>query len=240
MTVVSVNGIAVAPVPEETSEMAAVRELLRQRAVALGLLAEDEDDDELVASGVEQLLAAEVETPEPTEEECRRYYDGHPLEFRGADLAYARHILFQVTPGVNVPQMRAKAEATLNTLLREPQRFGEMARELSNCPSGAQDGNLGQLGRGETVPEFDRVLFHPGNKGLLRDVVKTRFGFHIVSVDKVVLGERLPYELARERVAERLSAAVEERALRQYISLLAGGAEVVGAALDGAATPLVQ
>lgn len=240
MTAISVNGIAVEIASEETGEMAAARELLRQRALALGFFAEDEDDDELVAAGIEQLLAAEVKTPEPTEEECRRYYDGHPLEFRGADLAYARHILFQVTPGANVPQLRARAEKTLNTLLREPERFGEMARELSNCPSGAQDGNLGQLSRGDTVPEFDRVLFHPGNKGLLRDVVRTRFGFHIVSIDKVILGERLPYDLVRDRVVHRLTAGVEERALRQYVSLLAGAAEIVGASLEGAATPLVQ
>lgn len=240
MTAVLVNGVAVEPVAGETSEMAAARELLRQRAVALGLLADDEDDEEAVGGAIEQLLAAEVRTPEPTEAECRRYYDGHPLDFRSADLAYARHILFQVTPGVNVPLMRAKAEATLNTLLREPERFGEMARELSNCSSGAQDGNLGQLGRGDTVPEFDRVLFHPGNKGLLRDVVKTRFGFHIVAVDKVVLGERLPFEGAKEQVSRRLSAGVEERALRQYVSLLAGQAQVVGATLEAAATPLVQ
>jgi peptidyl-prolyl cis-trans isomerase C len=240
MTGVSVNGIAVDPMPGEPVELAAARELLRQRAVALGLLAKDEDDDETVSAGIETLLSHEAATPEPTEDECRRYYDGHPLEFRSNDLVHARHILFQVTPAVNVPQIRAKAEASLNALLREPERFGEMARELSNCPSGAQDGNLGQISRGDTVPEFERVLFHPGNKGLLRDVVKTRFGFHILSIDQVVLGERLPFEIVRERVAERLRHNVEERALRQYVSVLAGSALIEGAQLDAATSPLVQ
>jgi peptidyl-prolyl cis-trans isomerase C len=236
----AVNGIAVKPRPEETPELAAARELLRQRAVAVGLLTDDAADDEATEAGIEALLAREVVTPEPSEAECRRYYDGHPLEFRSGDLVHARHILFQVTPAVNVPQIRARAEAALNTLLREPDRFGEMARELSNCPSGAQGGNLGQLGRGDTVPEFERVLFHPGHKGLLRDVVRTRFGLHIVAVDRLVLGERLPFELVRAEVAGRLRAAVEMQALRQYVAVLAGGAKMVGVALDAAATPLVQ
>jgi len=44
----------------------------------------------------------------------------------------------------------------------------------------------------------------------------------------------------RERISERLKAGVEERALRQYVSILAGQAEIVGVELAGADTPLVQ
>ena len=94
---------------------------------------------------------------------------------------------------------------------------------MSNCPSGPQGGNLGQIGRGDTAPEFERALFRPGPPGLLREVVKTRFGFHIVAIDRRIPGARLPFEIVRERIAERLPAAVEEKALRQYVSVLAGG-----------------
>ncbi len=64
------------------------------------------------------------------------------------DLVYARHILFQVTPGARV---RARAERTLADLLQTPERFDAVARELFNCPSGQEGGNLGQIGRGDTV-----------------------------------------------------------------------------------------
>lgn len=237
---VSVNGVTVEAPPGEAVEHAAVRELLRQRAVAAGLLAPAGEDDTAIAAAVEDLLAREVETPEPTEAEIRRYYDGHPAEFISGDLVHARHILFQVTPSVNVPQIRARAEATLNTLLREPERFADMARELSNCPSGAQGGNLGQIGRGDTVPEFEQALFRLGPPGLMRDVVKTRFGFHIVAVDRRIPGEKLPFEAVRARIAERLRTRVEAQALRQYVSLLAGSAVLEGVDLAAASSPLVQ
>ena len=94
-----------------------------------------------------------------------------------------------------------------------------LARELSNCPSGQQGGNLGQIGRGDTVPEFEQALFRLGPTGILREVVKTRYGFHIVAVDQRIPGETLPFEAVRERIAERLKASVEERALRQYVSI---------------------
>ena len=236
----SVNGIAVAPGEGEPLELAAVRELLRQRAVVDGLLDPDEADAALVAEAVEELLSREVSTPEPIEDEMRRYYDSHAAEFRSGDLVNVRHILFQVTAAVNVPQIRARAEETLNILLKQPEQFGDLARELSNCPSGENGGILGQLGRGDTVPEFEKVLFSPGRTGVSRDLVKTRFGFHIIAVDQRIPGKVLPFELVRDQIATRLKAVVEARALRQYVNVLAGGAVLEGVDLGATATPLVQ
>jgi peptidyl-prolyl cis-trans isomerase C len=237
---ISVNGVEVAAEAEASNELAAARELLRQRAVALGLLGAGAHDDAEIDAAIEALLAREVVTPSPTEDECRRYYEGHPREFQSGDLVHARHILFQVTPSVRVPELRTRAEETLNGLLREPDRFDAVARELSNCPSGQHGGNLGQIGRGDTVPEFEAVLFRLGASGILPEVVRTRYGFHIVAVDRSIPGKTLPFEAVQRQIAEKLKASVEARAMRQYISILAGQAEIVGVDLQGAETPLVQ
>lgn len=237
---VSVNGVEVAVEPKSSSELAAARELLRQRAIAVGLLAGTVSEETMIDEAIEALLKREVITPSPTEDECRRYYDRHPHEFQSGDLVHARHILFQVTPRVRIPEIRARAEETLNQLLREPDRFDALARELSNCPSGQQGGNLGQIGRGDTVPEFEKVLFKFGASGILRDLVRTRYGFHIVAVDRSIPGRKLPYETASGQIAERLRSNVEEKAVRQYVSVLAGQAKLLGVDLDGAQTPLVQ
>jgi peptidyl-prolyl cis-trans isomerase C len=240
VTAASVNGIAVTAGEGEPIELAAARELLRQRAVGGGLLDADEADPERIASAIEELLGREVVTPEPVEDEMQRYYEGHAAEFRSGDLVNVRHILFQVTAAVNVPQIRARAEETLNTLLKQPERFADLARELSNCPSGENGGILGQLGRGDTVPEFEKALFSPGRTGVSRDLVKTRFGFHIIAVDQRIPGKALPFELVRDQIATRLKAVVEARAVRQYVNVLAGGAVLEGVDLGATATPLVQ
>ena len=237
---VSVNGIEVMQDGAVTVELAAARELLRQRAVALGLLATDEKGDDTVGAAIERLLGEEVEMPSPTEAECRRHYDAHRQAFTSGDLVHVRHILFQVTPSVPLPEMRARAERALNQLLAAPERFASLAAELSNCPSGRQGGNIGQIGRGETVPEFEKAVFRLGAAGLLPELVKTRYGFHIVAVDKVIPGNPLPFETVKEEIARTLKARVEETALRQYVSVLAGQAEIVGVDLDAASSPLVQ
>lgn len=237
---VTVNGVAVEVARWPSPEVAAVRELLRQRTVALGLLAAETVDDDEIGAAIERLLSEEVSVPSPTEAECRRHYDAHLKEFQSGDLVYARHILFQVTPSVHVPEIRARAEHALSELLAAPDRFAALARELSNCPSGRQGGNLGQIGRGDTVPEFEQALFRLGATGILRHLVKTRYGFHIVAVDRCIPGETLPFEAVRERIAERLRESVEQRALQQYVSILAGQAQIAGVDLQGAETPLVQ
>lgn len=237
---VSVNGITVAVEPDTPAELAAAHELLKQRAVKLGLLDAAVADKKTVETAIEALLEREVVTPLPTEAECHRYYEQNPAEFESGDLIHARHILFQVTPQVSVPQMRTRAEKTLNELLAAPERFAAMAAELSNCPSGSQGGNLGQIGRGDMVPEFEQALFKSGSNGLLRELIKTRFGFHIVTIDQRIPGKRMPFDLVRTKIAERLRSRVEEKALRQYVSVLAGQAEIYGADLAASASPLVQ
>ena len=236
---ISVNGVVVDAAGRASPEAAAVRELLRQRALAAGLAAGETTGAETDAA-IERLLEAEVSTPEPGEEECRRYYDAHPAEITSGELAFARHILFQVTPGAPVPAIRAKAELTLAELAKDASKFEQFARELSNCPSGQQGGNLGQLGRGETVPEFEQALFNGAYTGIYPQLVKTRFGFHVLAVDRREAGRRLPFEATRPRIAQRLRERVLHKALQQYIRLLAAQANIAGVDLGAAQSPLLR
>jgi peptidyl-prolyl cis-trans isomerase C len=237
---VTVNGVAVEAGRWPSLQIAAVRELLRQRAIKVGLLPAETDDEAAAGAAIERLLADEVIVPTPTEGECRRHYETHLQEFQSGDLVHARHILFQITPSVSVPEIRARAERALSELLAEPNRFAALAAQLSNCPSAQHGGNLGQIGRGETVPEFERVVFRLGAIGILRELVRTRHGFHIVAVDASIPGKTLPFAAVQERIAERLRTVVEERALQQYVSILAGQADISGVELAGVKTPLVQ
>ncbi len=238
---ITVNGTEVAcDEDNEAAALVAARELLRQRAVEIGLLGADISDGSQIERATESLLEHEVVTPTPDDEECRRYYESYPAEFISGDLVHARHILFQVTAGTPIAEIRTRAEDTLNTLHAEPDRFDEFARELSNCPSGEHGGNLGQLRRGDTVPEFEQVLFKLGPTGLVRDLVKTRFGFHIIAIDRRIRGEKIPFDAVRDQIARRLNKSVEEKAVRQYISVLAARADIVGVDLEPAQSPLVQ
>ena len=214
-----------------------VRELLTQQARAKGLLA---DGAALDDNTIDQLLDLECATPEPTDEECQRYFKANAMKFRSPDLAFASHILFALTEGVSLAQLRARAEQALNDLREHPEQFGEMARTLSNCPSGQVGGNLGQLTRGEAVPEFETALFNSPLKGLLPDLVKTRYGFHIVLVERRIKGKPLPYEAARAGIQRFLGEYVRQKAIQQYLTLLISSAEIKGITLEARPGLLLQ
>ncbi|MFV0282081.1 MAG: peptidylprolyl isomerase [Rhodoblastus sp.] len=229
--IVKINGVAMECEADHVRDFGVVQELLRQRAVELGILDEACLDADVIAKASETLLGEEIVVPAPREEECRRYYEAHPAAFLSGDLVCARHILFQTTRATPVNELRARAESALNELLADPSRFGAMARELSNCPSGRTGGDLGQLGRGDTAPEFDKALFGKalfgaGPEGLLRDLIKTWFGFHILSIDQRIWGEKLPFDEVREQIAERLREMSEQAALRHYIEALTASAKI--------------
>ena len=70
--------------------------------------------------------------------------------------------------------------------------------------------------------------------------VDTRYGLHIVALDRRIEGRDLPFELVRVRIAEWMDEKVRRGAIRQYVSILAGRADIQGIDLDASASPLVQ
>ena len=252
-----INGVALqradeALSPPELRERA-YAELLRQEAVRRGLLPAAEHTDlaptldEAQQECIQAMLEAEVQTPEPNLEACERTYQAQSLQFVVGQAVNLRHILFAVTPGVNVHALAQRAETALLELLRPevaPQRFGELARELSNCPSGAQGGELGWIGPDDCAPELANELFFQtdqlGGMGLHPRLVHTRFGFHIVEVLGRRKGRQLAFDEVRERIERQLRLKSRATALRHYMLLLAGAAQIEGLELEASSAPLLQ
>ena len=155
------------------------------------------------------------------------------------ELAEVAHILFAVTPNAPVEAIRRQAEASLRQLVAEPQRFADLAQQFSNCPSSAQGGNLGQIHRGETVPEFESAVFGAA-PGIVPHLVNTRYGFHIVRIERHVPGNVLDFGMVRPRIARSLTERVRAKAAEQYVRILTSRATITGIDLGAAGSALVQ
>jgi len=251
--VARVNGVALnAPhelLDEEALRQRACTELLRQAAQQAGLLSADDVPGALGAisteasDAIEQLLDRELPVPDPSEEACRRYHEAHPAAHAQGERAQLRHVLFAVTPGVDVKQLRLRAEALLIDLRCADDggaKFAEAAAQWSNCPSGQQGGDLGWLTRADCAPEFAREVFGSAEIGVLARLVHSRFGLHVVEVVAREAGQQPAFEDVRQAIALTLRQQAWVNALRQYLQLLAGAAVVEGVALDAADSPLVQ
>lgn len=85
--------------------------------------------------------------------------------------ARARHIL--VESKEQCEDLKKQIEAGAD--------FAAIAKQYSRCPSGKQGGELGEFGRGQMVPEFDKVVFSaPINQ--VQGPVQTQFGYHLLEV----------------------------------------------------------
>lgn len=229
----------------------ACSELLRQTAIARGLLHDSDTQStdgvltEDATTAIEALLEQELAIPEPSEEACRRHHAAQQAIYSTGERIKVRHILFAVTQGVDVVALRNRAETALLDVRchdgsNAEDRFAKAANTLSNCPSGAEGGELGWLTATDCAPEFAKELFGHVEVGVLPRLVHSRFGLHVVEVLEREPGQEQPYEAVTGAVAMSLRQKTYITALRQYLRLLAGSALVEGVDLEVADTPLVQ
>ena len=159
------------------------------------------------------------------------------------DRVLLRHILFAVTPGVDVRRLRDRAEQALLELRcadAQDDLFARRAAELSNCPSAEQGGSLGWVTAQDVAPELARELFGGQEVGVLPRLVHSRFGLHVVEVLRREIGTVAPFESVQAAVRLSLQQQAWATALRHYLQRLAGQAALVGVDLDGAESPLLQ
>src|ERR1700692_2807027 len=125
-----------------------------------------------------------------TDQDLQSYYDQHRDEYRVPEQVKVSHILIKTplaAPGAKedekaVADARAKAEDVLKQV-KAGGDFAKLAEKYSDDPGSAKSGGeLGWIGRGRTVPEFEKAAFSLG-KGQTSDLIKSSYGFHIIRVE---------------------------------------------------------
>jgi peptidyl-prolyl cis-trans isomerase C len=214
-----------------------IRTLLLQEARARGLVADVEElapgrtetEDEALIRALldEALIIAPV-----TDADVRAEWARDPGRYRTAPLWDVSHILCACDPRdqTEVTMAEARAKAILARLHGDAKGFPAAARE-SDCGSKAQGGHLGQLGPGDTVPEFEAALRTLDEGGMTPAPVLSRHGWHIIRLNATAPGQVLPYEAVRPKIAEALEKAAWARASRDFIEKLAKMATIKGASL---------
>jgi len=125
-----------------------------------------------------------------THDELQAYYNQHRDQYRVAEQAKVSHILIKTPlPGPDgkvdekgVAEAQRRAEDLLKQL-KGGAKFEDLAKKYSEDPGSAKEGgSLGWIGKGRTVPEFEKAAFSLP-KGQISDLVKSSYGFHIIRVD---------------------------------------------------------
>src|SRR3989442_7012776 len=145
------------------------------------------------------------------DDELRQYYEQHKSEYNIPERVKAQHILFKTqekTPE-EIEKIKDKARQVLERA-KKGEDFGALAKQFPEDSSAGAGGDLGDFGRGQMVPEFERVAFSLG-VGAISDLVQTQFGIHIIKVT----GKQDARERRFEELKEAIRPMVEPRKAEQ-------------------------
>jgi peptidyl-prolyl cis-trans isomerase C len=220
----------------EATRALIIRELLLQEARRLGLKPaahsdhegrRETEDEALIGA----LLETRVDMRPADEAACRRYYEDHPDRFLSPDLFEPAHILLAASPSDTVAYDEAvrRAETIIATVRAHPDKFAAIAREQSDCSSAKDGGGLGQVTRGQTAPEFETFLFALEEGQICPVPVKSRYGVHVLRLDRKIAGRTLPFEAVQDRIAAYLEENAWRRCVCDFIDELAVCAKIEGA-----------
>ena len=186
---------------------------------------------------IRSLLEVAVEVSPPTEDEIRAEWARDPERFRAPPLWEISHILCACDPR-NEDERKAaftRAKSLVARVEGDPQGFARLASAHSDCGSKTSGGALGQLGPGDTVPEFEAVLRGMKEGEITSKPVLTRHGWHVIRMDAIAEGAALPYETVRSKIADAMEKAAWARSAREFADRLVTSARISGAEIGNRA-----
>ncbi len=177
---------------------------------------------------VRELITKEIEpNVKITDKQIEAFYNENPQYFEKAESVRARHILIKVEKGADEKQKKEAHQKLVDIKKRldKGEKFEELAKAHSQCPSSSQGGDLGFFTKGRMVPAFEKVAFEL-KPGQVSDIVETQFGYHLIEVverkepGKVELGE------VKERISEELRKKESMEQIQKYIDGLRKTAKI--------------
>ncbi|MEO9575922.1 MAG: peptidylprolyl isomerase [Tateyamaria sp.] len=214
----------------------AIRTLLLQEAKARMLTVEQQEvgpgrfetSEEALIRG---LLDTVVDVKAPQSDVIFAEWEKDPARFRAPPLWEVSHILCACDPRDDEARQKAKhrAEALTELTIKDPKGFSAIASQESDCGSKTSGGALGQLGPGDTVPEFEAILHQLEEGTITQTPILTRHGWHIVRMDAVALGETLPFEAVKQKISDAMEKAAWANHARVFVDQLVASANITGA-----------
>ena len=215
-------------VVQNAGQALVVRQVLKNYAIKQDIQVTSNNEEAVL----QELMANKVVTQEPTDNDCLTYFNNNQKRFSTQPLLEVDHILLAAAKDDLPSREVAKNNALeiIEKLKQDPCLFPALAQEYSACPSKKTGGSLGQLSKGQTVPEFERQLENL-SKGLANKPIESRYGFHVVNVARKIEGKPLEYSMVEDKVRNYLSHRASHLGIQAFIQGLVEKADIKGVEL---------
>ena len=212
-------------VVQQSAQALVIKRLLLNDAKSKGIDTSKDNEEE----ALQKLLADNVSYDDPSNEDCQRYFENNRAKFVTEPLMEVNHILLAAAkddlPAREVAKNKSKDIIT--QLKKDPMLFPVLAEQFSACPSKKTAGSLGQISKGQTVPEFERQLMLLP-QGLADKGIESRYGVHVVNIERKIEGKPLEYSMVEDKVKGYLVHRASHLAIQAYIQSLVERADIEG------------
>ena len=191
---------------QDLSNQEAYEQALKQNNITEEELRDDIRDN-LPVQKVQEKVSGNAE---PTDEEIQKYYEQNKeAQFTTPEQVCVRHILFN-------KDQEQKAE-DVKKQLEDGADFAKLAKEYSQDPGSAErGGDLGCLGKGETVPPFEEAAFG-AEEGEIVGPVKTQFGYHLLEVTETKPKQTRPLSEVEPQIRSQLASEEQSQAFSKWL-----------------------
>ena len=171
-----------------------------------------------------------------SEKSIIKYYKENQKEFWQEGKVKARHILFIAERGSSEKIRREKLQQAKKILLklRKGNDFAKLAMKYSEDISASNGGDVGFVGRGKMVPEFEEAVFNL-KPGQVSDIVKTEYGYHIIKAEEVLPGKTLTLKDVKNRIHQILTMQMQKQVYDVWMNELKNSAFIEVTLFEGAA-----
>lgn len=233
----SADAERVAATMQQIENQAGGAETLATSLGAAGITPQELRDAIVEADLVQVLVETQVvPSVKVTDEDVASFYADNPAMFATPDQVRARHILMTAGLDASVEEAeearRRAEEARQRALAGED--FAALAQELSQGPSAPDGGDLGFFDRQRMVEPFASAAFAL-EPGAISQVVRTRFGYHVIKVEEKRPAGTMPFEDVRDRLQPMLLDRQVRESVDALVVRLGDDAEIVQAGDVGAA-----
>ncbi len=196
-------------------------EIIKKQGLDIAEVKKQLAKGEAIQEWIKNKIAPEVKV---TDEDAKKFYNENKERyFKQPETVTASHIL--IKPKEDTPEGWKEAKAEAEKVYKEAQDggdFAELAKKYSDGPSAKNGGKLGKFTKGQMVPEFEAACWQLAKDNKINglDLVKTKFGWHIIKVtaydpggyiklDDKLLGQ-IKEQLQQQKIAEKVKELVDQ------------------------------
>ena len=183
--------------------------------------APDENDPKELATIKDQLTAMRLinlqirSTLLVSETELLRFYQQHQARFLLPPEVRLSQIMIALGPESELLRVREQAQHIF-ALLKQGERFEELAARYSDSPEAQRGGSLGFVRLGDMLPQI-RTAIEGLGPGAITEPIASPIGMHIIRVDERQLSQYRPFEEVKEDIRNAVLQLKSEEAYQEWI-----------------------